>query len=254
MNCLGGQFSNIWLHVCFARPENEVGNDHYQLLCSSSKVARLLCSCWVPFRTGEIMIFMHLKYANVWCTVYSASDVLPYFLTLDLPGSSTTFHCCATKSTCREKLIKHDCQSSMCFSMMWASVNLQHLPVQLFTQNRFDVRLTLDDAEQWNGHGDLMHSPFSREHLSLEKMDPVTLYSVTLMAFCCYWDSDSPYFYRGWRQQKRHLRIIWLIYIYIYIFVNGCLRHTCVGKNHVFTVYTMVMIPQTSGSFLFKSF
>ena len=29
-------------------------------------------------------------------------------------------------------------------------------------------RFTLDDAEQWNGQGDLMHSPFSREHLSLE--------------------------------------------------------------------------------------
>ncbi|CAE7868585.1 BRIX1, partial [Symbiodinium necroappetens] len=29
-----------------------------------------------------------------------------------------------------------------------------------------------------NGQGDLMHSPFSREHLSLEKMDPVTIYSV----------------------------------------------------------------------------
>jgi hypothetical protein len=27
----------------------------------------------------------------------------------------------------------------------------------------------MDDAEKWNGHGDLMHSPFSREHLSLEK-------------------------------------------------------------------------------------
>eukprot|EP00439_Symbiodinium_sp_Y106_P070773 s1013_g12.t1 len=36
----------------------------------------------------------------------------------------------------------------------------------------------MDDAEKWNGQGDLMHSPFSREHLSLEKMDPVTIYSV----------------------------------------------------------------------------
>lgn len=42
----------------------------------------------------------------------------------------------------------------------------------------YDEKFTLDDAERWNGHGDLMHSPFSREHLSLEKMDPVILYSV----------------------------------------------------------------------------
>lgn len=42
----------------------------------------------------------------------------------------------------------------------------------------YDEKFTMDDAEKWNGHGDLMHSPFSREHLSLEKMDPVTLYSV----------------------------------------------------------------------------
>ncbi|CAK9084023.1 Hypothetical protein SCF082_LOCUS39874 [Durusdinium trenchii] len=42
----------------------------------------------------------------------------------------------------------------------------------------YQDKFTLDDAEQWNGQGDLMHSPFSREHLSLEKMDPTTLYSV----------------------------------------------------------------------------
>ncbi|CAJ1402298.1 unnamed protein product [Effrenium voratum] len=42
----------------------------------------------------------------------------------------------------------------------------------------YEEKFTLEDAERWNGHGDLMHSPFSREHLSLEKMDPVTLYSV----------------------------------------------------------------------------
>ena len=28
----------------------------------------------------------------------------------------------------------------------------------------------MDDAERWNGQGDLMHSPFSREHLSLETL------------------------------------------------------------------------------------
>lgn len=42
----------------------------------------------------------------------------------------------------------------------------------------YDDKFTMDDAERWNGQGDLMHSPFSREHLSLEKMDPVTLFSV----------------------------------------------------------------------------
>jgi len=42
----------------------------------------------------------------------------------------------------------------------------------------YDDKFTMDDAERWNGQGDLMHSPFSREHLSLEKMDTVTLFSV----------------------------------------------------------------------------
>ncbi|CAE7829465.1 BRIX1 [Symbiodinium microadriaticum] len=42
----------------------------------------------------------------------------------------------------------------------------------------YEAKLTMDDAEKWNGQGDLMHSPFSREQLSLEKMDPVTIYSV----------------------------------------------------------------------------
>ncbi|CAK0847205.1 unnamed protein product [Prorocentrum cordatum] len=42
----------------------------------------------------------------------------------------------------------------------------------------YDAALTQEDAERWNGHGDLMHSPFSREHLELDRMEPATLYSV----------------------------------------------------------------------------
>lgn len=42
----------------------------------------------------------------------------------------------------------------------------------------YDAMLTMEDAERWNGHGDLMHSPFSREHLSIEKMEKATIYSV----------------------------------------------------------------------------
>jgi len=42
----------------------------------------------------------------------------------------------------------------------------------------YEQKFNLQDAERWNGNGDLMHSPFSREHLSLEKMDKATIYSV----------------------------------------------------------------------------
>lgn len=41
----------------------------------------------------------------------------------------------------------------------------------------YDDMLTLKDAERWNGQGDLMHSPFSREHLSIDSMDKTTIYS-----------------------------------------------------------------------------
>eukprot|EP00927_Polykrikos_kofoidii_P028322 TRINITY_DN2475_c0_g1_i2.p1 TRINITY_DN2475_c0_g1~~TRINITY_DN2475_c0_g1_i2.p1 ORF type:complete len:1056 (-),score=225.81 TRINITY_DN2475_c0_g1_i2:207-3281(-) len=42
----------------------------------------------------------------------------------------------------------------------------------------YEKMLTMDDAEDWNGSGDLMHSPFAREQLSIEKMEKVTVYSV----------------------------------------------------------------------------
>eukprot|EP00930_Biecheleria_cincta_P000608 TRINITY_DN10137_c0_g1_i2.p1 TRINITY_DN10137_c0_g1~~TRINITY_DN10137_c0_g1_i2.p1 ORF type:complete len:787 (-),score=161.83 TRINITY_DN10137_c0_g1_i2:155-2383(-) len=42
----------------------------------------------------------------------------------------------------------------------------------------YEEMLNIEDAERWNGSGDLMHSPFSREHLSLDKMEKATLYSV----------------------------------------------------------------------------
>jgi len=42
----------------------------------------------------------------------------------------------------------------------------------------YDSAFMREDAEAWNGHGDLMHSPFSREHLDLETMEKSTLFSV----------------------------------------------------------------------------
>eukprot|EP00928_Gymnodinium_smaydae_P044246 TRINITY_DN29523_c0_g6_i1.p1 TRINITY_DN29523_c0_g6~~TRINITY_DN29523_c0_g6_i1.p1 ORF type:complete len:1031 (+),score=188.76 TRINITY_DN29523_c0_g6_i1:74-3094(+) len=42
----------------------------------------------------------------------------------------------------------------------------------------YEDMLTMEDAEKWNGHGDLMHSTFARDTLRLETMDPCTLYSV----------------------------------------------------------------------------
>lgn len=42
----------------------------------------------------------------------------------------------------------------------------------------YDSKLTLQDAETWNGQGDLMHSPFSREHLSIDTMEKATVFSV----------------------------------------------------------------------------
>lgn len=42
----------------------------------------------------------------------------------------------------------------------------------------YEDRFAKEDAESWNGHGDLMHSTLSREHLSIDTMDKVTIYSV----------------------------------------------------------------------------
>jgi len=42
----------------------------------------------------------------------------------------------------------------------------------------YDDSLTKKDAERWNGSGDLMHSAFARDHLSIETMEKATLYSV----------------------------------------------------------------------------
>lgn len=44
--------------------------------------------------------------------------------------------------------------------------------------HEYEAAFTMEDAESWNGHGDLMHSPFSREHLSIDKMEKATIYSV----------------------------------------------------------------------------
>eukprot|EP00747_Dinoflagellata_sp_TGD_P031344 gnl/TRDRNA2_/TRDRNA2_135217_c0_seq1.p1 gnl/TRDRNA2_/TRDRNA2_135217_c0~~gnl/TRDRNA2_/TRDRNA2_135217_c0_seq1.p1 ORF type:complete len:649 (+),score=115.53 gnl/TRDRNA2_/TRDRNA2_135217_c0_seq1:32-1948(+) len=42
----------------------------------------------------------------------------------------------------------------------------------------YEERFKMEDAENWNGHGDLMHSTIARDRLTLEGMDKTTIYSV----------------------------------------------------------------------------